>query len=589
MIGKVVSRSRRPHGLLRYLFGPGRHNEHTNPHLVAAWCGDPVHLEPPGIGTSGRHVHRLAQILEVPIALAHGRVPDDAVWHCVLRAAPGDPDMGVGAWQAITAELMHRTGLSEYGREDEGVRWVSVHHGDNHVHIVAVLARMDGRPVRLHGDWYRIAEAMAWAETTYGLTPVARGGPRGTAERRATRAEAEKAAREYKKAGRTGRPVPTRTMLRRLVEQAVAAARTETEFFDGLAVRGIAVRLRYSTVQPTEVTGYAVGLRSDTTGVDNGPVWFGGGKLAPNLTLPRLRARWPIGTSRLTGRAMTGPTARVVLAREVLRAARASRTEDRFFAELYRAGLLVHPRSDPSGTDRMVGYAVTLPGLADKTGQPVWFGGATLAPELRLGEMRARWRAGRTGAPPGADMFAGADAGQIYAHAVAVAQLAAAEIATARSGRADIAYAAADLLVAAAQATGNPELRRAADGLNRAARAPWSRPPVASPPGAVLRTAAYLLAACAPVRQRTAARRALIIGLVGLARAVARLRAVQQRQLQADAARNAAARLAAVGGPTWGTEPPTFPVGAMARPPNVGRSTSAASRRALPAGLNRSS
>ena len=401
--------------------------------------------------------------------------------HCVLRAAPGDPDMGAGAWQAITAELMHRTGLSEYGQEDEGVRGVAVHHGDNHVHIVAVLARMDGRPVRLHGDWYRIAEAMAWAEKTYGLTPVARGGPRGTAERRATRAETEKAAREYKEAGRTSRPVPTRTMLRRLVEQAAAAARTETEFFHGLATRGVAVRLRYSMVQTTEVTGYAVGLRSDATGVDNGPVWFGGGKLAPNLTLPRLRARSPIGTSRLTGRAMTGPTAHVVLAREVLRAARASRTEDQFFAELDRAGLLVRPRSDPSGTDRMVGYAVTLPGLADRAGQPVWFGGGTLATALRLGEMRARWRAGRTGAPPGVDMFAGADAGQIYAHAVAVAQLAAAEMATARSGRADIAYAAADLLVAAAQATGNPELHRAADGLNRADRAPWSRPPRCEP------------------------------------------------------------------------------------------------------------
>jgi hypothetical protein len=250
----------------------------------------------------------------VPIALAHGKVPDDAVWHCVVRAAPSDPDMGAGAWQAITAELMHRTGLSEYGEEDKGVRWVAVHHGDNHVHIVAVLARMDGRPVRLHGDWYRIAEAMAWAEKTYGLTPIARGGPRGTAERPAARAEAEKAAREHKKAGRAGRPVPTRTTLRRLVEQAAAVARTETESFDGLAGRGVAVRLRYSTIQPAEVTGYAVGLRSDTTGADNGPV-------------------------------------------------------------------------------------------PDQAGQPVWFGGDTLAAALRLGELRASRRAGRTGAPPGADIF----------------------------------------------------------------------------------------------------------------------------------------------------------------------------------------
>jgi hypothetical protein len=71
----------------------------------------------------------------------------------------------------------------------------------------------------------------------------------------------------------------------------------------------------------------------------------------------------------------------------------------------------------------------------------------------------------------------------------------------------------------------------------------------------MLRTAAYLLAGCVPARQRTAARRTLIIALVGIAHSVARLRAAQQRKLQADAARSAAVRLAAVGSPTWGTYP----------------------------------
>ena len=211
MIGRVISRPKRPHRLLAYLFGPGRNNEHVNPHLVAAWAGHPAHLEPPGEGTEGRQTYRLAQILEMPAALARGKVPDKLVWHCVVSAADGDPDLGDGAWQVIIAETMHRAGLSEHGEEDKGVRWVAVHHGGNHVHVVATLARMDGRPVRLHGDWYRVQEAMAWAEREYGLTPVARGGPRGTAERRPTRAEAEKAGREHKKAGRPGRPVPARS------------------------------------------------------------------------------------------------------------------------------------------------------------------------------------------------------------------------------------------------------------------------------------------------------------------------------------------------------------------------------------------
>ena len=97
-------------------------------------------------------------------ALAHGKFPEKLAWHCVVRAADSDRRLGDGEWQAIFAEMMHRAGLSEHGKEDKGVRWVAVHHGGNHVHVVAMLARMDGHPVRLHGDWYRDQEAMAWTE-----------------------------------------------------------------------------------------------------------------------------------------------------------------------------------------------------------------------------------------------------------------------------------------------------------------------------------------------------------------------------------------------------------------------------------------
>ena len=168
-----------------------------------------------------------------------------------------------------------------------------MHHGGNHVHVVAVLARTDGRPVSIHGDYNRVQEAMSWAERTYGLTPVARAGPRGTAARRPTRAEAEKAVREHAKPGRAGPPVTTRVRLRGLVAEAAAAARSEEEFLVGLAARSVTVRPRYSPARPGEVTGYAFGLLSDTTGAMGGPVWFGGSKLAPDLSLPRLRARWP--------------------------------------------------------------------------------------------------------------------------------------------------------------------------------------------------------------------------------------------------------------------------------------------------------
>jgi hypothetical protein len=41
---------------------------------------------------------------------------------------------------------------------------------------------------------------------------------------------------------------------------------------------------------PDQVTGYAVSLDGVTNGAGQ-PVHFGGGKLAPDLTLPKLRAR----------------------------------------------------------------------------------------------------------------------------------------------------------------------------------------------------------------------------------------------------------------------------------------------------------
>ena len=72
---------------------------------------------------------------------------------------------------------------------------------------------------------------------------------------------------------------------------AAAGARTEQEFFTRLARAGVLVRQRYSTISPGEVTGYAVGLPHHT---DKGGeiIWYGGGKLAADLTLPKLRARW---------------------------------------------------------------------------------------------------------------------------------------------------------------------------------------------------------------------------------------------------------------------------------------------------------
>jgi hypothetical protein len=61
VIGRVY-RGGNVGGLLRYLYGPGRHNEHESPHLVAAWdlesAQELATLEPEVLSGDGAHAVR---------------------------------------------------------------------------------------------------------------------------------------------------------------------------------------------------------------------------------------------------------------------------------------------------------------------------------------------------------------------------------------------------------------------------------------------------------------------------------------------------------------------------------------------------
>ena len=82
-----------------------------------------------------------------------------------------------------------------------------------------------------------------------------------------------------------------RAVLRNRVTAAAEQAQDEAGFFAQLREAGVLVRLRFSEINPGEVTGYAVTLPGHT-GPDGAPRWYGGGRLADGLTLPRLRRYW---------------------------------------------------------------------------------------------------------------------------------------------------------------------------------------------------------------------------------------------------------------------------------------------------------
>src|SRR6185437_14814157 len=173
------------------------------------------------------------------------------VWHCSMRAAPGDKVLSDDEWAQIACDVMHRTGLAPFGEDDDAVRWVAVRHGDDHIHLVAMLACQDFRRPRLRNDRYRVRDACIAAEQRHGLRSTAPADR--TAPRCPSRAENEKATRRRL-------PEAPRLTLRRQVATAAAASASGQEFFARLDQAAILVRKRYSVKNPGQVTGYAVAL-----------------------------------------------------------------------------------------------------------------------------------------------------------------------------------------------------------------------------------------------------------------------------------------------------------------------------------------
>jgi len=282
VIGKISTpRGEHVQPLLYYLFGPGRQEEHTDPHIVAGWR-HPADLEPPLRADGKRDFTKLVGLLLQPQAALGKRAYARPVWHCSMRAAPEDRMLSDDEWAQIAHDVMDRTGLSPYGQEDEAVRWVAVRHGDDHIHLVAMLARQDGGKPSVSWERYKVRAACLAAEQRYGLRCTATADH--TAARYPTHAESEKAARR-------GLAEAPRITLRRQVTTAAAAAGSEGEFFARLDQAGVLVRKRFSVTNSGQVTGYSVALPGDIT-TKGGPVWYGGGKLAADLSWPKLRRRW---------------------------------------------------------------------------------------------------------------------------------------------------------------------------------------------------------------------------------------------------------------------------------------------------------
>lgn len=289
---------------MTYLAGEGRSNEHEEPHLVAgdaaimAMHGDAVldrstaleiawSIDTPRVAY-GVDVTRNARVTDPETGDVRTEHVAADVWHCSLSLHADEGQLSDEKWGAIAQQFVDEMGFTEASGK-AACRWVAVRHGvssngNDHIHLAVSLVREDGTKATTHNDFRRAQDVCRQLEREHGLATL-ESRERGMGERGVKPAERERAER-------AGKVEVDAHRLERTVRGAATASLDEGEFVRRLRRAGVLIRPRYAAGRDDVVAGYSVAVRP--VGQDR-PVWFGGGRLARDLTLPRLREGWPDG------------------------------------------------------------------------------------------------------------------------------------------------------------------------------------------------------------------------------------------------------------------------------------------------------
>ncbi|MGI8902299.1 MAG: relaxase/mobilization nuclease domain-containing protein [Solirubrobacteraceae bacterium] len=298
-----ITRGGRLDGLLVYLAGPGRDQEHVEAHLVAgapgvmAWHGEEELSRAAALAIARELDHprrAFGTRVSVPVKDKDGHhrgVKDAHVWHCSLSLRAEEGEISDERWAQIAEQLVAGMGFGG-GEGKAACRWVAVRHGpskagNDHLHVVVSLVREDGSKASTWNDRPRAQALAGELEAKFGLQVLesrqagrgSRGEPPVDIARRAH-----------------GDDVP-RERLERTVRASAAAAGDEGEFVRRLRQGDLRVRPRFAAGRGDVVAGYSVAIRPPPGAA---VVWFGGGRLARDLTLPRLRAGWPDSPAHAT-------------------------------------------------------------------------------------------------------------------------------------------------------------------------------------------------------------------------------------------------------------------------------------------------
>jgi len=424
VITKAVPRSGgRVRGLVEYLFGPGRADEHTDPYVIAGY--DPILVGDRGDTPLGRKM--LAAELDFTRAQLRPEVKAKFVWHGVISVDTDDGHLSAEQWDDIATTVTDHLGFNT--DSETSVRWIAVHHGDSaggndHIHLVANLINDDGRKHKfIRPPGVMMGEVRKDLELKHGLKLVGhdQGNGLGTysqaESRRAGEQRQSTAAEEAVPVQSVTAAEPETVRLERRVRAAASAATDESDFLHHLQEQGVAVRPRFATGDRATVVGMSVAL---PIGDGQTLIWHGGGRLAKDLTLPAIRKRWDQTTEQQSaavevwhqlgvgGTTKADTADRAVpeaaertqtpggeptpadLQSRVRTAAEAATGEVEFLEQLRAQGVVVRPRFAAGDSTTVVGMSVAVP-TGDTGNNLDWHGAGKLGKELSLPALRERW------------------------------------------------------------------------------------------------------------------------------------------------------------------------------------------------------
>lgn len=336
-------------GLTRYLFGPGKANEHTNqrmlagsPELMGEWAGSALTMaEATHLGRVVEASWRRQYAPELAMAGAstggisrenlradvETSVDKDHVFHVTISLHPDEGPYTDPQWREVATKYMEAMGFTGVkGRADAS--WYAVHHGrsvpldengnkdpskpgNDHIHIVACTMLRDGTRINIHNSGRRsqqvrrdVLEKLDFVTPMHELKNRAKHTP---STRAYTAAEHNIAAQRARRG--EGPATPDRVLLQRIVRAAAAEANTEAGFINNVIknpqMEIVAARWKPGT-DKQEVTGYKIRFARPVLDPSTGErvidpetgkpskdgIWFSATQLSPDLTLGKLRRTW---------------------------------------------------------------------------------------------------------------------------------------------------------------------------------------------------------------------------------------------------------------------------------------------------------